>query len=182
MKDFTLLKMEGKLVDIMCNVYADYKKFACYENGKKVLYLELLKAFYGCIQSALLWYELFSSTLQGMSFELNPSETCIENKVIDGKQCTIVWHVDDTNISHEDSKALSDVIQKIEARFGQMTVTCLLRHDHQISQGRYRKYHDEGLHQGGHRCFWRGHHKVRHDTREEEPFRNQREQCPFDGH
>jgi hypothetical protein len=55
-----------------------------------VLYLELLKALYGCVQSALLWYELFSSTLQGMGFELNPYDACVANKVIDGKQCTIV--------------------------------------------------------------------------------------------
>jgi hypothetical protein len=72
MKDFTLLKMEGESVDIMCDVCSDYEKFVCYENGKKVLYLELLKALYGCVQSALLWYELFSSTLQGTGFELNP--------------------------------------------------------------------------------------------------------------
>jgi hypothetical protein len=39
------------------------------------------------------------------------------------QKCTIVWHVDDTKISHEDSKAVSHVIQKIEARFGEMAVT-----------------------------------------------------------
>jgi hypothetical protein len=72
MKDFTLLKMEGTSVDIMCDVSPEYKKYVCYENGKKVLYLKLLKALYGCVQSALLWYELFSSTLQAAGFELNP--------------------------------------------------------------------------------------------------------------
>jgi hypothetical protein len=55
MKDFTLLEMEGESVDIMYNVCADYKIFVCYENGKKVLYLEPLKALYDCLQSALLW-------------------------------------------------------------------------------------------------------------------------------
>ena len=55
MTDFTLLRMEGDLVNIMCDVGTDYKKFVCYENGKKVLYLKLLKALYGCVQSALLW-------------------------------------------------------------------------------------------------------------------------------
>jgi hypothetical protein len=59
MKDFTLLKMEGESVEIMCNVCEDYRKYVCHENGKKVLYLKLLKALYGCVQSALLWYKLF---------------------------------------------------------------------------------------------------------------------------
>jgi hypothetical protein len=123
MKDFTLLRMEGESVDIMCSACHEYKKFVCYENGKKVLYLQLLKALYGCVQSALLWYELFSSTLQGMGFVLNPYDVCVANKTIDKRQCTIVWHVDDTKISHVDEKAVSHVIEKIEARFGKMTVT-----------------------------------------------------------
>jgi predicted secreted hydrolase len=96
----------------------------CYENGEKVLYLKLLKALYGCVQSALLWYELFSSTLQGMDFTLNPYDTCVTNKDISGKQFTIVWHVDDTKISqHTDNKGVSYVIEKIEARFGEMSIT-----------------------------------------------------------
>ncbi len=40
-----MLKMEGELVGIMCDVCSDYKKFVCYENGKKVLYLELLRPY-----------------------------------------------------------------------------------------------------------------------------------------
>ena len=39
MDDYTLLKLEGGSVDIMCRVNQDYKKFVCYEDGKKVLYL-----------------------------------------------------------------------------------------------------------------------------------------------
>jgi hypothetical protein len=91
MEDFTLLKMEGESVEIMCNVCEDYRKYVYHKNGKKVLYLKLLKALYGCVQSALLWYKLFSSTLQGAGFEMNPYDTCVANKIIDGKQCTIAW-------------------------------------------------------------------------------------------
>jgi hypothetical protein len=123
MVDFTLLKMEGESVDIMCNVCEGYRKFVCYERGKKVLYLKLLKALYGCVQSALLWYELFAGTLLEMGFKMNPYDTCVANKTIEGKQCTIVWYVDDTKISHVDNKVVSYVINKIEERFGEMTVT-----------------------------------------------------------
>jgi hypothetical protein len=64
MKDFTLLKMERESVDIMCDVCEEYRAFVCYQNGKKVLYLKLLKALYGCVQSALLWYKFFTGTLK----------------------------------------------------------------------------------------------------------------------
>ena len=107
MNDYTLLKLEGRSVDIMCRVNKDYEKFVCYENGKKVLYLQLLKALYGCVKSALLWYDLFSTTLKDMGFVLNPYDECVANKMVNGSQCTIAWHVDDNNISHVDSEVVS---------------------------------------------------------------------------
>jgi hypothetical protein len=44
LEDFFLLKLVGKVDDIMCQVNPKYKKFVVIENGKKVLYLQLLKA------------------------------------------------------------------------------------------------------------------------------------------
>jgi hypothetical protein len=81
MEDFALLKMEGESVGMMWNVSPEYRKFVHIKNGKKVLYLELLKALYGCEQWALLWYKLFSGTPKGMDFELNPYNTCVPNKM-----------------------------------------------------------------------------------------------------
>ena len=68
MDDFTLLKVEGASVDILCSVSEEYKKYVVYEHGKKVLYLLLLKALYGCVKSALLWYDLFPGTLEEKGF------------------------------------------------------------------------------------------------------------------
>jgi hypothetical protein len=141
LKDFTLLRMEGESVDIMCDVNEEYKKFVCLENGKKVLYLKLQKALYGCVQSALLWYELFSGTLQEMGFALNPYDACVANKIVNGKQCTIVWYVDDTKISHMDDSVITDVIAKIEERFGKMTVT---RGNKHVFLGMDLEFHENG--------------------------------------
>jgi hypothetical protein len=94
-----------------------------YKKGKKVLYLQLLKALYGCVKSALLWYELFTGTLQQMGFKLNDYDPCVANKEIDGKQCTIGWYVDDNKLSHVDPKVNDEIVRKIEERFGKMTVT-----------------------------------------------------------
>jgi hypothetical protein len=52
--DFTLLKLEGESFEIICSVCEKYIKFVTCENGKKELYLQLLKALYGCVKSALL--------------------------------------------------------------------------------------------------------------------------------
>jgi hypothetical protein len=42
--DFTLLKLEGESVEIMCRVCEKYRNCVTYENQKKGLYLQLLKA------------------------------------------------------------------------------------------------------------------------------------------
>ena len=49
-----LLNTKGEFVDIMCKVNPKHKKNICVENGVKVLYLRLLKALYGCMESALI--------------------------------------------------------------------------------------------------------------------------------
>jgi hypothetical protein len=58
-----------------------------------------------------------------MGFELNPYHACVANKTTNGKQCTKAWYVDDTKISHVDDNVVPHVIEKIEDRFGEITVT-----------------------------------------------------------
>ncbi|GAX20129.1 hypothetical protein FisN_17Lu131 [Fistulifera solaris] len=128
MKDFTLLKFTGESVDIMCKMNPKYEAFVAVEGGKRVLYVQLRKALYGCVCSALLWYEMFAGALQDMGFELNPYDTCVANKTINGKQCTIAWYVDDMKVSHVDPNVVTTVIEDIEGRFGKMSVTRGMKH------------------------------------------------------
>lgn len=120
---FALLKLENEFVDIMCEVNPDYAAHVITENGKKVLYMQIKKALYGMIESALLWYELYVSVLKDMGFEINPYDMCVANKTINGKQCTIAWYVDNNKVSHVEQKVVDDVISKIEERFPGLTVT-----------------------------------------------------------
>ena len=70
------------------------KYFICIKKGKRVLYIQLIKALFRCVQLALLWYKLFSTTSVDMGFELNPYNLCVANALTNGKQCTIMWSVD----------------------------------------------------------------------------------------
>ena len=87
-----------------------------------MIYLRLCKALYGCIKSALLWYDLLSLTLVEMGFQINPYDECVTNKMVNGKQCTILWYVDDLKISYVDSAIIDHMIQEIEKRFRKITV------------------------------------------------------------
>jgi hypothetical protein len=64
-----------------------------------------------------------------MGFVLNPYEPCIANCMIQGKQCTIAWYVDDNKISHVDPEVVTMIIQKMEAAFDKMTVARGREHD-----------------------------------------------------
>jgi hypothetical protein len=46
----------------------------------------------------------------------------VANKKINGKQCTIVWHVDDLKVSHVDPKVVTAVLESLDARYGQEIV------------------------------------------------------------
>ena len=122
MNDLVLVKLTGESVGIMCTVDKSLSKYVTKENGKPVLYVKLAKALYGCMQSALLWYETFKECLEELGFKLNPYDPCVANKIIDGQQCTVCWYVDDTKISHKNPEVVSWVIDKIEQKFGKMTV------------------------------------------------------------
>ena len=118
-----IIKLQDEFVDMMCQVNEKYKAYVCYEKGRKTLYLKLLRALYGCIESALLWYELFTSTLKNMGFSLNPYDKCIANKIINGSQCTIVWYVDDAKISHIDESVIKNIVKCLENKFGKLNPT-----------------------------------------------------------
>jgi hypothetical protein len=53
-----------------------------------------------------------------LGFEVNPCDWCVANKTINGKQCTILWHVDDLKISQVDPAVVTNVIDWLEKVFG----------------------------------------------------------------
>ena len=70
----------------------------------------VLRDTYWCKESALQWYKLYSETLMEKGFKLNSYDRCFVNKLVNGKQCTLVWYVGDSNVSHMKSKVVEDLI------------------------------------------------------------------------
>ena len=95
-----LLKLKGDFVDIMYSANKEFTPHFIYESKTKVLYMKVLRAIYDCLESTMLWYDLYLTTLKRMSFELNPYDVCVANNIINDKKCTTVWYVDDNKISH----------------------------------------------------------------------------------
>jgi len=122
--DLVIVQMRGPAVSAILQANKEkYEKYVSDENGKRTIYMELQKAMYGTLTAPILWYQLLAATLVDMGFTINPYDTCVANKTIEGKQFTVCWYVDDLKLSHVSSTVVSKMISMIEAKFGQMTVT-----------------------------------------------------------
>ena len=78
--------------------------------GNSVMYVEIKNALYGIMQEALLFYEKLSTDLTNYGFSINDYDPCVANKFVDGKQLTVVWHVDDLKISHVNPLVVTDLV------------------------------------------------------------------------
>jgi hypothetical protein len=122
------VKFEGEIAEMLVKLDPKlYRKYVKDENGKTVLHVELLKALCGTLKAALLFWKLLSSKLTSWGFEITPCDWCVANEMIDGKQCTILWHVDDLKISHVDPGVNTKVIAMIDAESGKETAITVTR-------------------------------------------------------
>ena len=112
------MKITGVLVDLMCQIDPRYADFVVYENGRKVLYVRVLKAIYGMLVAALLWYKKFRKDLEGKGFKFNPYDPCVAIRKWKGQQQTIRFHVDDLMSSHRDKRANEDLYKWLQDEYG----------------------------------------------------------------
>lgn len=113
------MKLEGTLALLLIETDKDkYEKYLTHEHGKPIIYVQLTKALYGTLQAALLFWRDLSSKLTELGFELNPYDSCVANKVVNGQQCTVLWHVDDIKISHADMDVVETVLAQLNAQYG----------------------------------------------------------------
>ena len=77
-----------------------------------------------------------------MGLKINIYDLCVANMKVYGKQCKLVWYVDDNNISHMESKVVDKVIMEIDKKFGKMTIN---RGKEHVFVGMHVKFIDKGI-------------------------------------
>jgi hypothetical protein len=70
------------------------------------------------MKSALLLYRKLIKELKEMGFEINPYDPCVANKVVNGMQMTVRWHVDDLMISHISERKILEFVRHIKDIYG----------------------------------------------------------------
>ena len=113
-----IMKIRGSLVDMLTKISPnEYEDFIQYEGQQKTLYVEMLKALYGMMQSSLLYYKKFRNDLEEIGFKINPYDPCVANRIIRGNQHTVTWHVDDLKSSHVDPKVNDKFLYWLENKY-----------------------------------------------------------------
>jgi hypothetical protein len=100
-EDITMI-LKKRLAKLMVLVAPNlYRKYISVDRRvTTILYVKMQKAIYGLLKSALLFYKKLVADLEENGFVINPYDPYVPNRVINGTQRTVCWHVDDLKVSH----------------------------------------------------------------------------------
>ena len=132
-KTKVVIRIHGTVVDMLLKIALEvYSPYVTYDKkGNKELLVICLNALYGTMMASILYYQKFTASLESKGFMMNQYDPCVWNKIVNGKQLTIVFHVNDCKLSHVESKVLDDTIEWLhrdyesifEDRSGKMKVS-----------------------------------------------------------
>ena len=97
------------------------------------MYAEYKKAIYVTLEASLLFWAKLSKSLEEMVYKRNEYNWCVMNNIIDNKQRTILWHINDLKISHVEPAVISIVLDDIDSEYGKIEKIAII-------QGKVHKY------------------------------------------
>jgi hypothetical protein len=67
--------------------------------------------------ASIQYYRKLTKSLLDKGFTLNPYDSCVANKTVNGSQMTICFHVDDCKMSHQSSKVIDKMIEWLRVNY-----------------------------------------------------------------
>ena len=113
------INIRGVLVDILVEIAPDVSKshVTTDKKGVKQLLVQCQNALYGTMVASLLYHRKFTKSLTDIGFKIKPYDPCVANKIIEGQQMTICYHVDDCKLSHRRSKVNNMMIKWLRQEY-----------------------------------------------------------------
>jgi hypothetical protein len=128
------LKFQNVMVDMICQIDQKYKNNVIYRGKKKFIFARLNRAVYGTLLGAILFYQKLSKQLTDWGNVQNNYDPCTFNKIVNGEQVTIQFHVDDLKISHKEQSVLDVILNELDLKFSTkkkaLTASTGLIHDY----------------------------------------------------
>ena len=112
---------------------ARWKKHLRRERGKPVIHVRCKKAMCGTLNAAILACKKLTGHLEDWGFKMNECEPCVWNKMVDGSQLTVMFHVDDGIVSHKDPTVVTHLLRRLQEVHGKtdpMTIVRGRKHEH----------------------------------------------------
>ncbi|KOR29256.1 hypothetical protein TI04_09085, partial [Achromatium sp. WMS2] len=113
-----IMVIRGALVNILCYIDVSYRDYIVRDNGRKMLYVHIIKEIYRLLESALQFYNKLANALTTPGFEINPYDPCVVYKVVDGKHITVTWHVDNVKVSHMLEQVVTSFVEWLDEKYG----------------------------------------------------------------
>jgi hypothetical protein len=100
-KHIVIVKIKGYLAELLLEIAPEVYSKHIYvdKRGIPVIIDKFWNAIYGIMIAGLLYYNKFCTTLGRLDFKPNPYKLCVHNRVVNGKQQTVCFHVDDLKSS-----------------------------------------------------------------------------------
>jgi hypothetical protein len=115
-----------EVAEILCDIDNSYRK---YVRADKKIAVRLKKALYGCVQSAMLWYNELTATLESMGFIRNPYDTCSFSRAQDGTHDRILVYVDDLFLTSASESRLQAIADTLQSQYSSVTYKTGMHHD-----------------------------------------------------
>jgi len=114
-----LLKITGAVALLLVESNpSKWKKHLRKENGKWIIYATCDRTIYGTMNAALLSYKKLARSLASWGLIMNPYEPCVWNCIIEGKQLTTLFHIDDLMLAHLQPQIVTEHIKKLDGVYG----------------------------------------------------------------
>jgi hypothetical protein len=120
------MRIQPQLVGILKELYqellkTDITEYICPDGS---MIVQVLKALYGLIESALLWYQHLSSTLKSAGFTVSANDRGVfyKNLAAPRQQCVVCVHVDDLLVASTNKKLLHDLLAKLTEVYSDLNV------------------------------------------------------------
>ena len=122
------INTEGEIMTLLVKIDPAYFKdfIYIYIYPQKIVYSESKTSIYSTLEASLLFWTKLSKSLEEMGYNINEYDWCIMNKMVKGKQCNIIWHMDYLRIFHVDCDIVSTLIYDIDTehgKFSKITIT-----------------------------------------------------------
>ena len=105
---YVLMLLRGNLEELLVNLDPKLyiKDVITSSQGVPMLYIKLIKYFYGMLCSAMMFYKNLRIHLEEIDFEINPYDPCMANMTKKSSRMTVCWYVDDIEVSQKDESAI----------------------------------------------------------------------------